>query len=166
MIRNPDIRRVRFRFALALMMMPGPAGVRIFTAPARAETANDKTVTVRQIPDGWTEPEVTTGSANRGASFKPSVPAGFQELRTGAMTGVDSATVHENLHRPKVEYIFRLRLPDGRVLRIRPGDVVTVKKRKLKFLGRKNGAMWFKDLSSGRLLRMVRRASAPKGRGR
>jgi len=131
---------------------------------ACAESANDRTVRLRHIPEGWTEPEVTAGSSTKGASFKPSVPSGFKTTKTGALTGVESVTIHENTRRSKVRRVYHLRLPDGRRIGIRTGDTVTIKGRRLKFLGERYNAMWFKDLESGRLLRMARRSASPSSR--
>ncbi len=104
------------------------------TLLALGDSAIFRAVREINVPTGWTEPEVTSGTATTGSSYKPSVPEDFDKRDVGTVLDIGAATVHPSATaRPS---------PIGKnhyKLRFRNGQVVPVK---LGLWTRINGRFW------------------------
>lgn len=112
--------------------------------------------TERQVPTGWSKPEVTTDEGR--ISIKPSMPEDYQMVTTGAAMA-PSSSVHE----PGAETIprktgkFKVRLRDNTVLILSPGDTFQAKGETYKLLGLINDKIHIRAMTSGRILTLGKR---------
>jgi hypothetical protein len=148
--------------------------VLVFVAAAAmglvADSATLRVVTERSFPDGWTEPEVTSGQGT--SSYAPSIPSGFTTRDVGTVLDVGSSTVHTSgrISDPegasaRIGYRYRLVLPGGIAVALTPGVWKSLGSDAVRLTRLPGGDFALQYRNTGRILRLRAPATAATAAG-
>jgi hypothetical protein len=135
------------------------------TSLALADSANLRVVTERSFPEGWSEPEVTTGDG--AGSYAPSIPSGFSTRDVGTVLDVGGSTVHTSgrisdpeVSRARIAYRYRLLLPGDIAVTLTPGVWKDLGADAVRLTRLASGDFALQYRNSGRILRLQGRPAA------